>query len=111
MNTELDHLIAITKSMARMEAQLDELSKQAAIHAQSDILAHGKLMDKLNHMTARLDTYNDQLEEHMRRTQLLEIRAEKLKPVEQLIVWLGVSLRTVAIFASILGVLKLLGAI
>lgn len=108
MKTELEHLVQLNKTVGRIEERLDSINKAMEIHDKSDTYFHKKLDDELKIVNKNMAVYNDQLAEHMRRTELLEVRAEKLRPIEHLVVWLGVSLRTIAIAASILGVLKLL---
>lgn len=109
--SELEHIIEISKAISRVETQIENLQFAAVEHARTDIIAHNALTEELKKNNERLAVYNDQLDEHMRRTATLEKHVEKFEPLLNITAWFNVSLRAVAIVASVLGVLKLLNLI
>lgn len=102
-NEILSILLDIKQDVGEVKAAVKHLDNTLEAHTESDDNMQGQVVE-------RLDTYNTQLEEHMRRTELLEKIVEKINsdtaPLLSLSLWVTLTLKVAAAIGVVITIIK-----
>jgi len=101
-NRLVDVILEIKQDIGELKGAVKHMDQTFERHTESDHKSQEAVIE-------RLDKYNAHLEEHMKRTSLLEQAVSDMKPFISFSGWVATSLKVVAAFGIIITLYKFFG--